>query len=160
MNEPFKKVYEPNPFAMEMHGRWRATLTDEYGGIKQVVEGDNVVTTAGKQFLASFLCSAAIAASTFTCKYVAIGSNSTAEAIGDTALGTELSRHTGTVAWISSTIYQVSATFTAGNGTGTIYEYGLFSSSTAGNMLSRDTEALITKGASDVLTVVAQITVS
>jgi hypothetical protein len=160
VNEPFKKVYEYNPYAMELKGRWRATLEDEFGHVKQVVEGDNVITTVGKQFLASFLVSAAAAASTFTCKYVAIGTDATAEAVGNTTLGTESARHTGTVAYVANTIFQVTATFAAGVGTGAIVEYGLLSSAAAGTLLSRDTESVINKGASDVLTVVCQVTVS
>jgi hypothetical protein len=150
----YSKVYGPT-----LKGRWKLTL--ESGGVvKQVVEGNNVICTNGKEFLASFLYSAAVAASTFTMKYVGIGSDSTAEAAANTALGTELARHTGTVSYVSNQIYQVTATFTSGLGTGDIYEYGLFSSSTGGTMLSRDTEALITKGASDSLTAVLQVTIS
>lgn len=160
MDRPFNKVYDYNPLSMELKGRWRATLTDENGAVKQVVEGDNVITTVGKQFLASFLVSAAGAASTFTCKYIAVGTDATGEAVGNTTLGTETFRHTGTVAYVANTIFQVTATIAAGNATGAIVEYGLLSSSSNGTLLSRDTESVINKGASDILTVVAQITVS
>jgi len=125
-----------------------------------VVEGDNVITSAGKQFLASFLVSAAAAASTFTCKYVAIGTDATAEATSNTALGSESARHTGTVAYVADTIFQVTATFPAGTGTGAITEYGLLSSATAGTLLSRDTESVINKSVGDILTVICQITVA
>jgi basic membrane lipoprotein Med (substrate-binding protein (PBP1-ABC) superfamily) len=142
-----------------LNGRWKAIL--ESGGVvKQEVEGPNVICTNGKEFLASFLASAAAAASTFTCKYVAIGTDSTAEAAAQTALGTELARTTGTVSYVSNQIYQVTATFSSGTGTGAITEYGLFSSSTGGTMLSRDVEAVINKGANDSLTTVLQITIS
>jgi hypothetical protein len=142
-----------------LKGRWRAVL--ESGGVvKQVVEGPNVICTNGKEWLASFLSSAAAGASTFTMKYVAIGSDSTAEAAAQTAMGTELARTTGTVSYVSNQIYQVTATFPSGTGTGNVQEYGLFSSSTGGTMLSRDVETLIAKGANDSLTTVLQITIS
>lgn len=142
-----------------LKGRWRATL--ESGGVvKQVVEGPNVICTNGKEFLASFFSSAAAAASTFTMKYVGIGTDATAEAAANTALGTELARTTGTASYVSNQIYQVTATFPSGTGTGSIVEYGLFSSSAAGTMLSRDVETTIVKGANDSLTTVLQITVS
>ncbi len=141
-------------------GEWFITLYGPDGEVKDQRQGFNVVTTVGKEFLASFLYSAAVAAATMTAKYIAIGSDSTAEAAANTALGTELARHTGTAAYVSGAIYQVTATFAAGTGTGTVYEYGLFSSATAGTLIARDTEALITKGAADVLTVVAQMTLS
>lgn len=143
-----------------LKGRWKAQLFDEYGNLKQVREGNNVVCTNGKEFLASYLYSAAAAASTFTMRYIAVGSDATGELAANTALGVELARHTGTVSYVSGQIYQISATFATGIGTGSIVEYGLFSSSTAGTMLCRDTEAVINKGASDTLTVTAQITIS
>lgn len=141
-------------------GWWTAELRGPDGELKQRVEGRNVVTTVGKEFLASYLNSAAAAAATFTMKYVGIGTDATAEAAANTALGTELSRHTGTVSYVSNQIYQVKATFAAGSGTGAITEYGLFSSNTAGTMFARDTESVINKGAGDSLTVTAQFTLS
>ncbi len=154
-----KRVYD-EPGVVRLSGRYTAQLYGPDGELKQEVVGKNVVCTNGKEFLASFLYSAALAAATNTCKYLAIGSDSTAEAAANTALGTELSRHTGTVSYISNQIYQVKATFAAGSGTGSVYEYGLFSSSTGGTLISRDTEGLISKGASDTLTVTYQLTLS
>jgi hypothetical protein len=141
-------------------GQWKMELHGPDGQLKQIVQGTNVVCTNGKEFLANFLHSAALAASTFTMKYIAVGTDSTAEAAANTALGTELSRHTGTVSYISGQIFQVKATFATGSGTGAIVEYGLFSSNTGGTMLARDTESVINKGANDTLTVTAQFTIS
>jgi hypothetical protein len=157
-----QRVYDEQPSkpGFTLKGRYIAQLYGPDGNLKQEVVGKNVVCTNGKEFLASFLYSAALAAATNTCKYIAIGSDSTAEAAANTALGTELSRHTGTVSYVSNQIYQVKATFATGSGTGSIYEYGLFSSSTGGTLISRDTEALITKGANDTLTVTYQLTIS
>jgi hypothetical protein len=143
-----------------LKGRYIARLYGPDGDLKDERIGKNVVCTNGKEFLASFLYSAALAAATNTCKYIAIGSDSTAEAAANTALGTELSRHTGTVSYVSNQIYQVTATFATGSGTGSIYEYGLLSSSTGGTLISRDTESVITKGANDTLTVIYQLTLS
>ena len=143
-----------------LKGHWIMRLYGHDGLLKQVKEGNNVVCTNGKEFLASFLYSAAAAASTFTCKYIAIGTDSTAEAASNTALGTEVSRHTGTVSYVSNQIYQITATFATGSGTGAIVEYGLFSSNTNGTMLARDTESVINKGSSDTLVVTAQLTIS
>lgn len=145
---------------MILKGRWFVTLYGPDGNVKDYKEGDNVVCTNGKEFLASFLASAAAAASTFTCKYVGIGTNATAEAAANTALGTEIARHTGTVSYVSNQVYRVTATFATGLGTGSIMEYGLFSSNTAGTMLSRDTESLISKGVNDTLTAVINLTIS
>lgn len=154
-----QKVYD-EPNAIKLQGRYIARLYGDDGALKQEIIGKNVVCTYGKEFLASFLKSAALAAATFTCKYIAIGSDATAEGAANTALGSELSRHTGTVSYVSNQIYQVTATFATGSGTGSIYEYGLLSSNTAGTLISRDTEALITKGANDTLTITYQLTIS
>ena len=107
------------------------------------------------------MASAAAAASTFDMKYIAIGSNNTAEAASNTALGTETARATATVS-TATNIYRLVATFSSGVGTGNIYEYGVFSTATtgAGTMFSRDVEGLITKGANDELVVTTEITVS
>lgn len=154
-----QKVYDEDKI-VELKGRFIAKLYGPDGRLKQEQVGDNVVCTNGKEFLASFLKSAALAASTFTMKYLAIGSDNTAEAAANTALGAELSRHTSTVSYVSNQIYQVTGTFAAGSGTGNVYEYGLLSSNTGGTLLSRDTQGLITKGASDTLTITYQLTVS
>lgn len=156
----FERVYGDEPGTVRLIGRWSFELRGPDGQIKETRAGTNVVCTNGKEFLASFLYSAAVAASTFTCRYIAIGTDATAEAAAQTALGTELSRHTGTVSYVSNQIYQVRATFATGSGTGSIVEYGLFSSSTGGTMFARDTESAINKGANDTLTVVAQFTLS
>lgn len=156
----FKRVYSQDYQPIALRGDWTFVLTDAAGAIKDVRSCSNVVCTNGKEFLASFLYSAAAAASTFTCKYIAVGTDSTSETAANTALGTELARTTGTVSYVSNQMYQVTATFSAGTGTGAIVEYGLFSSSAAGTMLARTTKAVINKGASDILTVTAQLTIS
>jgi hypothetical protein len=145
---------------VELKGHWFVKLYGSDGQLKQEVNGQNVITTNALDFLASFLKSAAAAASTFTMKYVAIGTDSTSEAAANTTLGVEVARHTGTVSYVSNAIYRVTATFAAGTGTGAIVEYGLFSSSTAGTMFSRDTEAVVNKGAGDTLTVTTEVTLS
>lgn len=143
-------------------GKWFITLYGPDGSVKAYREGHNVITQDGKSFLAGFLMSAAAAASTFTMQYVALGSDSTAEADTQTALGTELARVAATISQVTGGIYRATASFGAGVGTGNIYEYGLFSTATtaAGTMFSRDTEGLVTKGASDTLVAITEITFS
>ncbi len=145
---------------VKLQGRYFATLYGPDGVIKDRRVSDNVVTTVGKEWLASLLSSGAAAASTNTAKYAAIGTDATTEVVGNTGLGTEVSRHTGTVSYVSGAIYQVTATFAAGSGTGDIVEYGIYTSSSAGTLISRSTKSSIAKGASDTLTVVFQLTLS
>lgn len=145
---------------VKMKGEWFIYLYGPNGELKDKKQGFNVVTTVGKEFMASFLYSSVVAASTFTGRYIGIGTSTTPEAVGDTALGTEASRTTGTASYISGQIFQVKGTFATGSGTGAITEYGLFSSSSAGTLIARDTESAINKGANDTLTVICQLTVS
>jgi len=153
-----QKVHEEKP--VTLNGNWFIKLYGPDGTLKDEREGHNVICTNGLEFLASFLGSAAAAAATFTMKYVAIGTDSTAEAAANTTLGIEASRHTGTVSYASNAIYRVTATFSSGMGTGAIVEYGIFSSSTGGTMMNRDTEAVINKGANDTLTVTCELSLS
>lgn len=145
---------------MKLKGHYTIVCRGPDGEPKFTRSGNNVVTDNGKEFLASFLNSAVAGAATFTMKYLAVGTGATAEASSDTALGTEVVRTTGVASYISNQIFQVKATFLTNSATGAITEYGIFSSSTGGTMLSRDTETVINVGASDTLEVTAQITVS
>jgi len=152
-------VYGKENRDIKLTGNWYITLYDDNGSIKDYKEGRNVITTNGVEFLASFLNSAATAASTFTMRYIAIGTDSTSETAADATLGVESERHTGTVSYSSNAIYSVTATFPSGTA-GAIAEYGLFSSNTGGTMLNRDTEGVINKGVNDTLTVTTEITIS
>jgi hypothetical protein len=143
----------------KLNGYWWIKLYGPDGELKEAREGKNVVTTNGKEALASLLASNLNSGVTNNFQYVAIGTDATAESAAQTALLTEVSRHTGTVSYVSGAIYQVTATFATGSGTGAIVEYGLFNSNAAGTMLTRDVESAINKGAADTLTIVHQITV-
>ena len=156
----FKTVYGVEKKPVTLTGHWYIKLYGAEGEIKQELSGKNVITENGLDFIASFFNSAATAAATFTMRYVAIGTDATAEAASNTALGAETGRISGIVGYTSSAIYTVTATFPSGTGTGAIVEYALFSSSTGGTMLSRDTESVINKGANDTLEVTTEITMS
>lgn len=139
---------------IKLLGRYYVTVYGPTGELKAELEGPNVVTTSGKDFIASLLKSAALAASTFTAKYVAVGTGSSAETVADTTLGTEVARHTGTVSYTSGGVYNVTATFPTGAAVGAIIEFGLLSSSTAGTLLSRQVKTTaVTVGASDFVVV-------
>lgn len=160
-DEQRKNRAEDNQFdtVIKLDGTWTATLKDEFGNYKTHVAGHNVVTTVGKEFLARFLYSA-VTASVWSMKYVGLGTGLTAEGAGNTALGTEISRHTGTVSYTSGGIITVVATFAAGSGIGDITEYGIFSDNSSGTMLNRTTQSAIAKGASDTLEVSVNVTLS
>lgn len=141
-------------------GHWIVELFDENGKLKDFREGHNVICTNGLEAFANFLASSVASGVTFPWTRIAIGSDATAEAASNTALGTELSRTTGVASYLSGAIYQVKATFATGSGTGAIAEYGLFNTSTGGDMLARDTESVVNKAAGDTLVVTHQLTFS
>ena len=145
---------------VKMKGEWFITVYGPNKEVKDYKQGFNVVTTVGKEFIASFLQSAVVAASTFTAKYIAVGTDATAEAAANTALGAEVTRTTGTASYVSGQIFQVTASFGTNSATGAIVEYGLLSSSSAGTLIARDTESVINVGAADTLRVICQLTVS
>jgi basic membrane lipoprotein Med (substrate-binding protein (PBP1-ABC) superfamily) len=146
--------------AVTLKGKYFATLYGPDGQVKDRATSQNVVTTVGKNWLGAFLASAAAAASTNTAKYAVIGTDGTGALAANTGLGTEIARHTGTVSYVTDAIYQVTATFAAGSGTGDVVEYGIYTTSTGGTLISRATKSAIAKGASDSLTVVFQLTLS
>ncbi len=145
---------------LKVKGRWFISLYGPDNELKQYEENDNVITLNGLSGLVSHMVEATAAATTFTFRYVAIGTDATGEANTDTALGTELTRHTATVSHGSNGIYRLTATFPSGTGTGAIAEYGVLDSNAAGTLFSRDTAAVVNKGANDDLVVTTEITFS
>lgn len=147
---------------LKLVGHWHTVLHDEKGHVKQELNGKNVIVENGLEFVASFLNSASTSASTFTMRYIAVGTDATAEAASNTALGVELARVSGSCTYSSGALFECVGTFAAGVATGAIVEYGLFSTLTSGGgtMFSRDTESVVNKGASDTLTVRTIVTLS
>ncbi len=146
---------------VNLTGRYFVTVYGPDGAVKGKSESDNVVTTVGKEFIASFLKSAALAAATFTAKYIGVGTDTSAEAAAQTTLGTELARHTGTVSYTSGGILNVTATFPTGAAVGAVVEFGLLSSASNGTLLSRTVKAAAYNlTASDYIIVNYQMTFS
>lgn len=120
-----------------------------------VQEIPNLVVTAGKNFIASRMTG-----STTAMSHMAIGSTSTAAAVGDTALGGELGRVALSSSSTTGAVTTYSATFPAGTGTGAVVEAGVLNAASSGTMLCRTTFAVVNKGANDTLTITWQITIS
>lgn len=135
---------------LSMRGDVVIKLNDEV-----VLEKKNLIVTAGKAFLAS----AVLNSSTSPFTYMAIGTGTTAAAVTDTALATELTRSAFTTSNVTSNVVTLTTTYAAGTGTGTLTEAGILNNSSGGTLLSRVVFAAISKGSADSLTITWTITV-
>jgi hypothetical protein len=129
-----------------------------------VMERANVITTVGKNALASLLNSASAGTSVVT--HMGFGTSTTAVAATDTALGTELSgngyaRVAVTRSNPSGNVIQYQATLTGITSAVTVQEAGLFDASSAGNLFAHQlTGAVSLSSASDSLQITWQVTFS
>jgi hypothetical protein len=124
---------------------------------------DNVVTTVGKNGLASLLSSASAGTSWVT--HMAFGSGTTAPAVGDTTLQTELVgngyvRVAVTRSNPSGNVIQYVSSLTNLTASTTIQEAGLFDASTVGNLRAHQLTGAQTIGSStsDALQITWQVT--
>jgi hypothetical protein len=93
--------------------------------------------------------------------YIAVGSDSTAPAAGDTALGAEIARSDFDECSRSGQVVTASAWFGASEGDGTWRESGLFNAASAGLMLCRALfDPVITKDNTKVVQVEWTVTAS
>ena len=141
---------------IKVTGELRITVTNPEGNIKQEVVIPNLVVTVGKNFIASRMKDATATAMT----HMAIGSGTTAAAVGDTTLGTELGRVALTSTTVTTNNVAYVATFPAGTGTGAVTEAGLFNASSSGTLLCRTVFSVINKGAADTLGITWTVTVN
>lgn len=136
---------------LQLTGHLQIHINDEL-----VRDIDNLVVTAGKNFVASRI----VGTSSGVMSHMAIGSGTSAAAAGNTALGTELGRVSLTSGTASSAVVTYVATFAAGTGTGAVTEAGLLNASSSGTMLARTVFSVVNKGANDSMTVTWTVTVS
>ena len=142
--------------SIKMTGNLKIVLMDENGTVKHEEELKNLVVTTGKAFIASRMKDTTDTAMT----HMAIGSGTTAAAIGDTTLGTELGRVSLTSTTVTANAVAYVATFPAGTGTGAVTEAGLFNASSSGTLLCRTVFSVINKGAADTLGITWTVTVN
>jgi hypothetical protein len=141
---------------LEMFGRLKIEVFDADGQIKTVAEMPNLVVTTGKGYIASRMKDATATAMS----HMAVGTSSTAAAVGDSALGTELARVTLTSTTVSAGVVTYVASFPAGTGTGALVEAGILNAASAGTLLCRTVFSVINKGAADSMTITWTVTVS
>jgi len=136
-------------------GDVKIELTRADGSV-ETTEIHNLVVTTGLNYIVSRMKDATANAMS----HMAVGSGSTAAALANTALGTELGRVALTSTTVSANTIQYVATFPAGTGTGAVTEAGLFNAATAGTLLCRTVFGVVTKDTGDSMTITWTVTVS
>jgi hypothetical protein len=137
-------------------GSLKIVLADAQGNIKEEKEVPNLVVTAGKNFIASRM----IGTTDNIMSHMAIGTSTTAAAVGQTALVTEVGRVALTSNVRTNNAIAYVATFPAGTGTGAITEAGILNASSSGTLLCRTVFSVINKGAADTLGITWTVTVN
>jgi len=143
--------------ALKLKGRVGIVLKDKDGNIKETRDIDNLVVDAGLDYIASRMKDATATAMS----HMALGSDSTAAAAGNTDLGSILgSREALDSTTVTDNTVQYVASFEAGDATGAVVEAGIFNASSAGTMLCRTVFAVVNKQADDTMTVTWTLTIS
>ena len=137
-------------------GSVNVVVRGEDGAVKQEFTVPNLVVDSGLNFIASRMEGTSDA----VMSHMALGTDNTTAASGNTTLGAEVARVTLTSGVASSNAMTYIATFPAGTGTGALTEAGVFNDPTSGDMLCRTVFAVINKGASDSMTVTWTVTIS
>jgi hypothetical protein len=145
---------------MKVTGAIKFELRDKDGLLKDSREVHNVITTAGKTYLAAWLAAASQAGKFMS--YVGLGTGTDAADAGDTDIKTPFSPVARSLGVLTSAtnVWQSVSTFDAGTCTGAITEAGVFSASTSGTLMAHQVFSVINKGASDSLVVTWQVTFS
>jgi len=144
---------------IKITGHVDIVVTGKDGEIKDSRSIKNLVVTTGKTFIAaSMLKTTTDSPAAMT--HMAIGAGTTAAAIGDTALGSQLGRVTLASAASVGAVVTYTATFPAGTGTGAVTEAGILNASSGGTLLCRTVFAVVNKGSDDAMAVTWTITVS
>lgn len=143
---------------IKVTGRIKLELFDESGNLKDTREINNLVVTAGKNYLAAWIAAASQAG--YFMQYIGLGEGTTPAQSTDTDLETPLATRVSGAITSSTNVWQNIASFGSGVNTGTITEAGLFSDASAGTMFARQVFGAITKSAGDSLQVTWQVTIS
>ena len=154
---------------MKLSGELDILLLDKDGNVKDSRKETNLVVNTGL----AFICSRMKDATATAMSHMALGTDNTAEAAGNTALGnqsglrkalTSTTPSANTITYVASfgDGQGLSNETVSGNGTATtaITEAGIFNAGTAGTMLCRTTFPVVNKADGDTLQITWTITLS
>ena len=142
--------------SVSIKGNLEVILLDENGIQKDYRKIENLVVAVGKQIIAARLVGNTIAIPS----HMAVGTDSTAAATGQTALGGELGRVVFDSTTRTSNVLTYVATFPAGTGTGALTEAAILNASSTGNMLCRTTFSTVNKASGDTIVITWNVTVA
>jgi hypothetical protein len=142
--------------SLKLTGKLSIVVTGPDGKVKDTREINNLVVTTGKGFVASRMVGTANA----VMSHMAVGAGSTAAAVGDSALGSELGRVVMTTPTASGAVATYVGNFPAGTGSGAVTEAGIFNAGSGGTMLCRSVFAVVNRGADDGMSITWQVTAS
>lgn len=139
-------------------GQLTIKVTAPDGSVKQEETVKNLVVTTGLGFIASRMKDATATAMS----HMAIGTGTTAAALGQTGLVTEAARVALTSTTVTGNQIAYVATFPAGSPATltAITEAGLFNASSAGTMLCRTVFAAVNKDVNDTMSITWTVTIS
>lgn len=144
---------------IKMTGHVDIVVTDKNGNVKDTRSVKNLVLTSGKTFIAASMLKTTTN-SPAAMSHMAVGAGTTAAAIGDTSMGSQLGRVALASAASTGAVVTYTASFPAGTGTGAITEAGIFNNSTGGDMLCRTVFSVVNKGSDDAMSITWTVTVS
>ena len=142
--------------SVSLKGNLEVILLDEDGIQKDYRKVENLVVAVGKQVIAARLLGNTLA----VMSHMAVGSDSTAAATGQTAFGGELGRVTLDSSARTTNVLTYVATFPAGTGTGALVEAAILNASSTGNMLCRTTFSTVNKAVGDSIVITWNVTVA
>jgi hypothetical protein len=132
-------------------GKLDVVLTDENGKVKESFTVPNLVVQTGKNFIAHRMTGAGNS----IMSHMGIGTNNTAAALNNTALGTETARVALTSATTAANVVTYVATFNPGTPAtaNAVTEAAVFNAGSGGEMLCRTVFDVVNKGTLDTLSI-------
>lgn len=142
--------------SLKLSGRVGIVLRDKDGNVIDEQTTENLVVNDGL----NYICSRMEGTSQNVMSHMAVGTDNTAVAAGDTTLGTEAARVSLDSTTVSTNTIEYVASYAAGTGTGALVEAGIFNAASGGDMLCSVRFDVINKAAADSMTITWTITLT
>jgi hypothetical protein len=138
------------------NGKLSIDIIGPDGNTKERIYINNLVVQTGRDYIAERLISDGDGPMT----HMAVGTSNSAAALGDTALGTELTRQAFDSATRVTNVTTFVTTYAPGAATGALTEAGIFNGASGGIMLCRTEFNVVNKAADDTMVITWTVTIS